>query len=188
MRNNKFALQILMFTLIVLSFIACDKDFATLESDVLNTDVATSFRIESEPSDVITYTKLLGPVQTNNFGSNVTGGDINTLGVYDDVYGRTTASFVAQLTTSSFDPDFGEQVQLDSVVLTIPYFSVAESIDDDGNITYDVDSILPKADTYKDIKLSLFESNYFIRDFDPNAEFNEDRKSIFQINRHQLQK
>ena len=38
-------------------------------------------------------------------------------------------------------------------------------IDDDGNVTYEVDSILPKDDTYKPIKLRIFENNYFIRDF-----------------------
>lgn len=164
MKNNKFALQIIVFGFIIVSFIACDKDFATLESDIINSTNATNFSFEVEPFEVITYNESRGPVQTNNLGLN-----INTLGVYDDSYGRTTSSFVTQLTTSIFDPTFGEEAVIDSVVLTLPFFSTAIDVEDDGNILYDIDSVIKR----NPIKLSVFESNYFIRDFDPNGEFNE---------------
>jgi hypothetical protein len=59
------------------------------------------------------------------------------------------------------------------VVVTIPYFSTATGIDDDGKITYEVDSIISKGENFSKIELRIFESNYFIRDFDPSAEFNE---------------
>ena len=162
MKRNKFAIQILVFGLIVLSFIACDKDFANIESDIITDENATNFDILSEKYDIISYTKSLGPVQTNNLG-------INTLGLYDDAYGRTISSFVTQVALSTVDPVFGENVVIDSVVLKIPYFSFATEIEDDGNILYDIDSVIGR----EAIKLSLFESNYFIRDFDPNAAFNE---------------
>ena len=168
MKKNKFALQIISFGLIITSFIACDNDFATIESDVVNSNNATSFRIESNSEEIITYTKPLGPVQSNEFGFG-----LSTLGIYDDVYGRTTASFVTQLAPSTFDPDFGDNTEIDSVVVTIPFFSTATDFDDDGNIIYDVDSILPKLDTYEDLKLRIFRNNYFIRDFDPTGDFNE---------------
>jgi len=173
MKKNKFALQIASFSLILLSFIACDKDFAVIESDIINDDVATNFDIlklsETSPefTEIITYTDALEPVQTNGLG-------LNTLGIYDDSYGRTSTNFVTQVTTSTFNPDFGNGVSIDSVVLTMPYFGSATDIDDDGNITYEIDSVIGR----NDIKLSLFESNYFIRDFDPNAEFN-DSQSYF---------
>jgi len=166
MKKNKFALQIISFGLIVLTFIACDEDFATLESDVLNTDIATNFDILSEQHDIIAYTKALGPVQTNRLG-------LSTLGVYDDLYGRTTSSFMSQLTASTFNPDFGENVVIDSVVVSIPYYSRNTGTDDDGNITYEIDSVISKGTSYKPINLRIFESNYFIRDFDPNGDFNE---------------
>ncbi|WP_296383174.1 DUF4270 domain-containing protein [Winogradskyella sp.] len=168
MKRNKFALQITVFGLIVLSFIACDKDFADLESDIINNQNATNFSIESEQHDVITYTKALGPVETNNLGVN-----INSLGIYDDGYGRSTYSFVNQITASAFDPDFGDEVVIDSVVLSLPYFSSAKEVEDSGNILYDIDSVLPKTETYESIKLRVFENNYFLRDFDPNGEFDE---------------
>ena len=166
MKKNKIALKILTFSLITFSFIACEEDYATLESDVIDRDVATNFEIYSEPSDIVAYTKALAPVQTNQLS-------LSTLGIYDDVYGRTTASFLTQVNASSYSPDFGEDVVIDSVALTIPYFSKPKGFDEDGNLQYSVDSILPKGDIYKPINLRLFESNYFIRDFNPDGDFNE---------------
>lgn len=168
MKKNKFALQILGFGLVITSFIACSNDFSTIESDVVNSNNATSFRIESNPEDIITYTKPVGPVQSNEFGLN-----LSTLGIYDDVYGRTTAGFVTQLAPSTINPVFGDNVTIDSVVVTIPFFSTASEFDEDGNIIYDVDSILPKSDDYKSLKLRIFENKYFIRDFNPDGDFNE---------------
>lgn len=174
MKINKIALQISVFVLIVSSFIACDKDFATLESDIINQDIATNFDIlslsETNPAltEVITKTEALDPVQTNGVG-------FSALGLYDDIYGRVSSSFVAQLTLSSYAPTFGDEAVIDSVVLSIPYYGSITDIDEDGNYTFDVDSILPEASSYNPIKLSLYESSYFIRDFDPNAEFNEEQ-------------
>ena len=162
MKNKKIALQIAALCTIVLSFIACDKDFATLESDILNSDNATTFLIKDSTSPIISYTKALEPVQTKNLG-------LNTLGIYDDAYGRTTSSFVTQVTASSYDPSFGEGVSIDSVVLKLPYFSTVTDVNDDGDITYEIDSVFGR----EKIKLRLFESNYFIRDFDPSGEFDD---------------
>lgn len=164
MKKNKFAPQVILFSFILISLIACETDYATLESDVINDEIATSFDIFSEPYDVTTFTRKLGPVQTNGLG-------VNTLGIYDDLYGRTTSSFVTQLTTTAFNPDFGEGVVVDSVVLTLPFFSAATEVEEDGNILYQIDSVIGR----KPIDLRVFESNYFIRDFDPSAEFNENQ-------------
>ncbi|WP_299366012.1 DUF4270 domain-containing protein [Winogradskyella sp.] len=168
MKRNKIALQILVFILITLSFIACDNDFSTLESDAINDGVATNFDIVDDTYDIITYTNTLGPVQTN-------GLVLNTLGLYDDeTYGRVESDFVTQLTLTNYAPDFGDDVQIDSVALYIPYFFSITEIDEDENIIYDVDSIIGM----EPISLSLYESNYFIRDFDPNGEFSE-RQAYF---------
>jgi hypothetical protein len=162
MKRNKFSLQIFTFGLIVISFIACDEEFVNLQSDIINNDNATNFNIFSRPSDIITYTQALDPVQTNNLG-------LNTLGIYDDVYGRTTSSIVSQMSLSTFNPDFGEDVVLDSVVLDIPYFSRAIELEDNGNILYEIDSVIGR----NSLKLGVFESDYFIRNFDPTGGFNE---------------
>ncbi|MDB9781707.1 DUF4270 domain-containing protein [Winogradskyella sp.] len=162
MKKNKFTLQLLSFTVIALSFIACDKDFATLDSDIINEDNATNFNISSEEFDIITYTKPLGPVQSNNLG-------LNTLGIYDDIYGRTTSQLLTQLTSTAFDVDFGEDVEIDSVVLTLPFFNRITEVDEDDNITYQLDSIIGN----DPINLRVFRSNYLIRDFDPNGQFSD---------------
>jgi hypothetical protein len=135
MKRNKFALQILVFGLIVISFIACDKEFTSINSDVITDENATNFDIFSKKYDVISYTEALGPVQTNDLG-------LNTFGVYDDVYGRTTSSFLTQVALSSFDPEFGEEVEIDSVILNIPFFSTATEVEEDENILYYIDSVI----------------------------------------------
>ncbi|OUR98218.1 hypothetical protein A9Q86_14280 [Flavobacteriales bacterium 33_180_T64] len=158
MKKRKIALRNLaILTVLVSCFIACDKDFADIESDIINNDNASHFDTNSRDFEVIAYTKSLNPIQTNNL-------PINMLGIYNDpLYGNTTASIVSQIGSSTLDPDFGEGVVLDSVVLTIPYFSTPTDIDDDGITSYDLDSIFGSAP----IKLSIYESNYFLRDFNP---------------------
>jgi len=151
------------------SLIACNIDFASIDSDVINPDNAKNFLTDYEEYSVITYNKDVGPVQTNGLSSNLLGY------YYDPVYGTSISNFVSQMSPSSFDPTFGENVVLDSVVLTIPYFSRLIETDADGNSIYELDSIFPKVD-YKPIKLSVFKNEYFLRDFDPNSEFNDAQK------------
>ena len=162
MKNYKSVFQIVTGLIIAVSIIACDKDFATLDSDIVNEDIATNFDIDSQTYDIISYTDGLGPVQTNNLA-------LNSIGVFDDIYGRSTSNYLSQLTLPNFDPEFGEEVVIDSVVLNLPYFSLVSDIDDDGNIQYETDSVFGNSP----IRLSIFESNYFLRDFDPEGEFDE---------------
>lgn len=170
MKKNKIALRnsTLLF-LIMLSFIACDKEFASLDSDIITNENTTHFNTNSIKYDVVAYNKALGgfgnesrPVQTNNL-------PVNLFGVYDDpLYGKTTASFVTQVNSTLLDPDFGENTELDSVVLTIPYFSTPIESDGNGGTIYQLDSIFGEGF----INFSVYENNYFLRSFDPNSEFN----------------
>ncbi|GGI56497.1 DUF4270 domain-containing protein [Winogradskyella haliclonae] len=157
--------NILVFGFMTCLFIACDEEFSTIDSDIINEETATNFNTTSEKFDVISYTDKLDPVQTSGLG-------INMLGVFNDpTYGQTIASFLTQVNTTLVDPSFGSNVILDSVVLSIPFFSRNIGLDEDNNIAYEIDSILPRDDIYNPIKLSLYENNYFLRDFDPNEEF-----------------
>lgn len=162
MRKRKIALRNLAVLAVLLgSFIACDKDFADIDSDIINNDNATHFDTNSRLFDVIAYTKALDPVQTNAL-------PLNFLGIYKDPgmnYGSSTASFVSQILGNLTDPDFGENPIIDSVVMTIPYFSTATGIGPAGNTQYDLDSIFGTGT----IDLSIYESNYFLRDFDPTS-------------------
>src|SRR5210317_1726895 len=154
MKKKHIALKnIAIVNILIGLFIACDKDFASLVSDIINNDTATHFKTDAIHFDVVTYNKKLGPVQTNNL-------PINLLGIYNDpLYGLTSYNIVSQINTDIFDREFGENVVMDSVVLTIPYFSKAVNVNDEGETIYELDSVFGNSS----IKLSIYENNYFLR-------------------------
>ena len=138
-----------------LLFIACDRDFASIKSDI---EGSQNFNTESARYPIVAYNKKLNPVQTNNLSSNL-------LGVYkDNIYGLTTTSVVSQITPTTFNPIFGDDPILQSVTLTIPYYSNNEGTDDEGDIIYTLDSLFGSAP----IKLSIYENKYFLRDINPD--------------------
>ena len=140
---------------ICLLSIACDRDFASIESDI---EGSQNFDTDNVLYPIIAYNKKLNPVQTNNLSSNL-------LGVYkDDVYGITTTSVVSQITPTTFNPIFGEDPILQSVILTIPYYSTNEGTDEEGNTEYSLDSLFGNAP----IKLSIYQNNYFLRELNPD--------------------
>jgi hypothetical protein len=152
-----------VFLLIFTSFIACDKDFNVIESDVLGKENA-NFNATNAIYPISAYNKKLDSLQINNLASNL-------LGVFNDpAYGQTTASIVTQVTPTTFNPDFGTNTVIDSVVINMPYFSTVIGSDDNGNSTYKLDSLYGNAT--ESIKLSIFQNNYFLRDFDPNSTLN----------------
>ncbi len=146
-------------------FIACDKDFNTIESDVLGKDNA-NFSTDNSNLQILAYNKKLSAQQINGLSSNL-------FGVFKDpAYGQTTASIITQITPNVFNPNFGDNPAIDSVVLKVPYFNKvsADSPDDDGNEVYTIkDSLYGGAP----VKLTVYRNNYFLRDFDPNSEFND---------------
>lgn len=154
-----------VFLLMIISFIACDKDFNVIESDVLGKD-NSNFIVKDTILSVLAYNKKLEGLQINGLASNL-------LGVFDDpAYGRTTASIITQVSPTTFlssiatEPFFGANPVIDSVILTIPYISEVIGTDDDGNTTYSIqDSLYGNGD----IKLNVYQNNYFLRDFDPNS-------------------
>jgi len=152
-----------VYVLFLACFIACDKDFSVIESDVLGNENA-NFYTDSLVLPISAYNKKLEALQINSLPSNL-------LGVFNDLeYGKTTASIVTQLTPTSFDPDFGTAPEIDSVVINIPYFNTAIALDDNGNTTYKLDSIYGNLEAK--FKLTIYQNNYFLRDFDPSGEIN----------------
>lgn len=160
MRKKKFATEFLCLLIILIGFVGCDKDFITLDSDVIDSDVINNFNIRDSIYEIITYNQVLGPVQTE-------GTSLSNLGIYNDYFGMTKSSFVTQLSLINYSPSFGDEVEVDSVVLTIPYFVRGSEFDDDNNIIYDIDSVIGR----DPIRLRVFENTYFLRDFDPGGDF-----------------
>jgi hypothetical protein len=58
---------------------------------------------------------------------------VNALGIFDNpAFGTTTANFATQLVLESANPTIGKNPVIESVVLTIPYFSTLKSTDANG--------------------------------------------------------
>jgi hypothetical protein len=164
MKKTKKALKTICTMLILtLVAVACDKDFSTVKSDIEGSE---NFNTDSKKFPIVAFNKKLNPVQTTDLSSNA-------LGVYDgNIYGLTTASVISQIVPTRFNPNFGLEPELESVILTIPYFATNEGSDvnDAESTLYSMgekDSLFGNAP----IKLSIYRNNYFLRDFNPeNAE------------------
>ena len=152
--------KVLAILAVIIAFASCEEDFSTIGADIIGDE-----NFESEVTDTFTvkaYSRKLLPVQTTRL-------PVYQLGVYNDpVYGKSTVNFLAQLTLDLTNPSFELAPRVDSVVLYIPYFS--EAITDDNEVTtYELDSVY--GETPIDIK--IYESNYFLRDFDPASGFED---------------
>ncbi len=149
-----------LLLLMVASFVACEKDFSSLGTEIIG---GTNFTTTSEKYPVTAFNKRVDPVRSD-------GLPVNYLGIYNDpLYGNTSANFISQMGSPTLNPTFGENVALDSVVLTIPYFSTVDGNDEDGNVAYKLDSIFGSSL----MKLTGFRNNYFLRDFDPDSGFED---------------
>jgi len=144
---------------VILGFASCDESFTTLDTDLIDQNYTTPDTVFS----VRAYSRFVGPVQTNNQLSY-------KLGHYNDpLYGPHTADFLTQVVLSANNPAFSVDSlnpSLEKVILTLPYYSTSDT-DDDDNTVYDLDSVFGS----EPIKLSIYESNYFLRDFDPATGF-----------------
>ena len=154
--------QYLKIIAIFLTFFSCEKDFVSFDSGVINSDNAINFSTNSVEYGLTTQSEMVNPVQTNNLPSFL-------LGSYNHPqYGRSNSSFVGQMVPSEYNHDFGDNVVLDSVVLTIPYFSRGIDTSEEGDITYEIDSVYGE----DPIKISVYRNNFFFRTFDPFSDFN----------------
>ena len=154
-------LHLNIFIIILIVVFSCEKDFASFDSQVINSDNAINFSTNSLEYNLTTKSEMVNPVQTNNLPSFL-------LGSYNHPqFGRSNSSFVGQMVPSEYNHDFGDNVVLDSVVLTIPYFSRGIDTSEEGDITYEIDSVYGN----EPIKISVYRNNFFFRTFDPFSNF-----------------
>jgi hypothetical protein len=164
MKKSIFKISsLLLFVL----FISCDKDFNSLDSDVIGED---HFKLEDEEVSLVAYSKATGPVQTNNL-------PLNALGVYNNTkFGVTKAHFVTQVELGTENPSFGYNPVIDSVYLYVPYFVDSDfTTETSGERIYELESIYGDAETGK-FKLSVVENGYYLRDFDPTDNLQSSQK------------
>ncbi len=159
-RNTLPQFAAVLFLIIALA--SCQEDFSTLGSDTIGGQNINS--ISHNTSTVVSYSQKIGPVQTNVLGAN-------QLGVYSDpVYGKSKIELVSQLILGTTQPEFGTETVLDSVILYIPFFS--ESTVTDDVTSYTLDSVYG----VDPINIKIYESNYFLRNFDPETGLQERQK------------
>ena len=143
-----------MVLAIVFVLVSCDTDPTELGGDFLGIDIDGT--IVQQDFEAKSFSAPLNPVQTNNFSSML-------LGTYvDPVYGKTTYDFVTQLSLANPNVNFGEDRRLDSVVLSIPYFSTRGAVTSEGT-EYRLDSVYGN----DVINFKVYRSNYFLNSFDP---------------------
>ncbi len=159
----------LLLNILFLALISCDKDFNTIGADVVQ-DEHFGFN-QYTGASIVAYNKFHKEVQTNNL-------PINALGVVENsVFGKTRANFVTQLELTTTNLTYDKKLQtiqngqivLDSVVLTIPYFSTRTAVAADGKGTYVLDSIQGNAP----IDLKVFENGFFLNDLNPSSNFQD---------------
>jgi len=153
----------LLSVFFIVVFFSCDKDFASIDSDVISSENAINFTTSSIEYPLIASNLRVNPIKSNNLPSFMLGYN------NDPIYGESKASFLGQVIPAEFSPSFGDNVVLDSVVLTIPYYSRSVETSEEGDITYEIDSIYGNTAT----KLYVYKSNFYLRDFDPSGDFSD---------------
>ncbi|WP_297508903.1 DUF4270 domain-containing protein [Flavobacterium sp.] len=151
-----------LFVVFAMALVSCDKDFSNVGGEIVGDE---HFGLNKTTFDVVAFNKSTGDVQTNDL-------PINSLGYYNSpVFGKTKASLVTQLQLENNNPKFFAPDLIDSVYLHIPYFAPVTDVEaGTGEPIYRIDSLLPqyKKDVVSPkIKLGVYESGYFIQDFDP---------------------
>ena len=167
MKITKTLPQIGIILFFIIALASCEEDFNTIGVDIIGDEINNLDSIVDKT--VVAYSRKLEIIETNNLPSY-------KLGFYNDpIYGASTVDLVSQLLMNTTSPSFGDgdeayPVVLDSVYLYLPFYS-----DNAGTVTepdYSLDSIYGN----QPINLSIYESKYYLRDFDPDSNFEDPQK------------
>ncbi|MDN3595657.1 DUF4270 domain-containing protein [Zunongwangia endophytica] len=166
-------LKIATVPVVIFLLASCDEDFSNVGGEVIGNPSG----VEVREYDINAYTVDLKSIESNrNFLVGVSPNQIThyprLLGVYNHpVFGQKLASVLSQVSISQTSPQFPDGAILDSVVLNMPYYS-RETRNADGDSEYTLDSIYGSGA----FKLSIYESNYFLSDYDPDQNFEKRQK------------
>ena len=155
----KLNLYIILISFFI--FQSCDKELTSFDSDVINSENAIDFSTGELDYSILSKSEIINPVQSNNLPSFL-------IGKYNHPqFGNSYANFVGQMVPADYNHDFGDNVELDSVILSIPYYSRAIDTDENLDVTYEIDSVYGN----NPIKISIYKNNFFLRTFDPFQSF-----------------
>lgn len=155
-----FLIKITAIIALVVLGTACDDDLSSIGGEIIDIDPNNGFT--TEEIAIIAYNERVENVQVSGLPGALVG--VNN----DPVFGNSVHSVLAKAALTTYDPSFGTNPILLSVVVNIPYFSTLESseFEDSGETTntYSLDSIF---NANEEAKLSLYYSDYFLSDLDP---------------------
>jgi hypothetical protein len=144
----------------VLCLTSCDQEFNEMGSGIVDGDHFAF--LPDNLSTVRAYSLPVDVLQSNNL-------PINSLGIYSNpVFGKVRANFVTQIELATLNPVFETEKNpvLDSVVLTIPYFSTRIT-GNSAEAVYRLDSLKGSGA----INLKVFESGYVLNNLNPDDNF-----------------
>ncbi|PVW14239.1 DUF4270 domain-containing protein [Marixanthomonas spongiae] len=151
--------QLAALLFLVVALASCEEDIEIIGTEIVGDN---TFIEPDQTNSVLAYSRKLLPIQTNGLTTYQLGVTNNP------IYGKSTVSLLSQVTLGKVDPKFGDSTKLDSVVLYIPFFNTSESTGED-TISYTLDSVYGE----DPINISMYESNLFLRDLDPESGFED---------------
>lgn len=158
MSFSKLTKRITILAGLIFLMAACNDDFNEIGSSIV--DSGNFEALYYGHAKLNAKSEKFNRIKSNNLSAYA-------LGVYDDpMYGKSTANVLTQVALSRENPNFGTEPELDSVVIAIPYFSTIKS-QNSFEKKYDLDSVFGNGT----VKLSVYRSNYFLRDFDPSNNY-----------------
>lgn len=166
MLKNSF-FKTIPFLLFIVLFNSCDKEYSVIGADLIGD---SSFDLIKSESAVVAYNQKIGPIQSDDLPINALGS------YYNPSFGTTTANFVTQVNLNVPGAAIDVTAKIKSVVLTIPYFydKTKTITNADGSHVYVLDSIYGP-DKVK-MKLSVYESGYYMKNLDPEEQFLKPQK------------
>ena len=171
-------------------FVCCEDEITTIGDGLIGSKL---FVNDKKMFDVFAYNKKIKKVETNKL-------PVYQLGVFNDpVYGKTVAEIISQVQLSSTNPSFGkfsqqiedgvatntnpavidENETVIEVFLNIPYLirdtALRDTDGDDADAKkFDLDSVFGNIKVPFNLKVQR--STYFLRDLDPDKNFEKDQK------------
>ncbi len=164
---RKLIIKITAIVVVIFALTSCDNELNSVGTNIVG---ELGFNNDKYESKILGTNNKINRVQTSSLSNNL-------LGVYDDpIYGESKYSILSQVELNAQAPTFGDNAILDSVVLNLPYFSTVERNAQTGEVvnTYTLDSVYGGFP----MELSIYESNYFLRDFDIDSNL-EDRQLYY---------
>ena len=118
---------IAIFSIVLMSIIACEKDFQNVGVGLVDNDLFTT---KKETFEVISYNHDVS-------ASRISSNNPHLLGVTkDETFGLLKASIIGQLSLGTIN--FTDNMSIDAVILDIPYY--ATKLDDNSNNTPNFES------------------------------------------------